>query len=279
MNNPPSGNNYGHQETRTGDNVNGGYYTLLPDGRVLRVDYRVDPTSGFVAKIRYNQSDGGNAAEHVDLGGGRQDDPQSQGPQKTTYGGVNSSNAGSDTILSESGTAITFNDEQPAGSQSENGNQENLNDDNVRGDSGYGMPELGFEEGQSTKPEVENVHHNSDNDQPDPMNIPKISGEQGISNFSDSELQILLNEVLKNYTDTEELPLPVDSSLSLVDISSFNGNLSNSGTTNSFPAFPDINLSDIFNLESSPSGGFDPKFPAPPVFIPLDDNNDLSDTR
>ncbi|CAG0919389.1 unnamed protein product, partial [Notodromas monacha] len=47
------GNNYGHQEQRQGDNTQGEYRVLLPDGRVQIVSYRVSGDSGFVANVEY----------------------------------------------------------------------------------------------------------------------------------------------------------------------------------------------------------------------------------
>ncbi|XP_071547098.1 pupal cuticle protein Edg-84A-like [Panulirus ornatus] len=41
---PPSGNFYGHQEHRDGDVTRGSYYVLLPDTRLMRVEYYVDQT-------------------------------------------------------------------------------------------------------------------------------------------------------------------------------------------------------------------------------------------
>nr|XP_027216604.1 cuticle protein 19.8-like [Penaeus vannamei] len=39
VNDPPSGNDFGHQEARDGPNTQGSYYVLLPDGRLQRVTY------------------------------------------------------------------------------------------------------------------------------------------------------------------------------------------------------------------------------------------------
>nr|XP_027233713.1 pro-resilin-like [Penaeus vannamei] len=42
VNDPPSGNDFGHQEARDGPNTQGSYYVLLPDGRLQRVTYTVN---------------------------------------------------------------------------------------------------------------------------------------------------------------------------------------------------------------------------------------------
>ncbi|XP_047472485.1 pro-resilin-like [Penaeus chinensis] len=52
-NDPSSGNDFGHQETRDGDNTQGSYYVLLPDGRLQRVTYSVNGDSGYVADVTY----------------------------------------------------------------------------------------------------------------------------------------------------------------------------------------------------------------------------------
>ncbi|XP_063608161.1 pro-resilin-like [Penaeus indicus] len=53
VNDPPSGNDFGHQEARDGDNTQGSYYVLLPDGRLQRVTYTVNGDSGYVADVTY----------------------------------------------------------------------------------------------------------------------------------------------------------------------------------------------------------------------------------
>ncbi|XP_042886243.1 pro-resilin-like [Penaeus japonicus] len=50
VNDPPSGNDFGHQESRDGDYTEGSYYVLLPDGRLQRVTYNVNGDSGYVAR-------------------------------------------------------------------------------------------------------------------------------------------------------------------------------------------------------------------------------------
>ncbi|XP_069164021.1 pro-resilin-like [Procambarus clarkii] len=49
----PSGNDFGHQESRDGYNTQGAYYVLLPDGRLQRVSYTVNGDSGYVAQVEY----------------------------------------------------------------------------------------------------------------------------------------------------------------------------------------------------------------------------------
>ncbi|XP_042239701.1 pro-resilin-like isoform X2 [Homarus americanus] len=49
----PSGNDFGHEESRDGDNTQGSYYVLLPDGRLQRVTYTVNGNSGYVAEVTY----------------------------------------------------------------------------------------------------------------------------------------------------------------------------------------------------------------------------------
>nr|XP_027215392.1 pro-resilin-like [Penaeus vannamei] len=53
VNDPPSGNDFGHQEARDGPNTQGSYYVLLPDGRLQKVAYTVNGDSGYVADVTY----------------------------------------------------------------------------------------------------------------------------------------------------------------------------------------------------------------------------------
>ncbi|XP_063608172.1 pro-resilin-like [Penaeus indicus] len=53
VNDQPSGNDFGHEEARDGDNTQGSYYVLLPDGRLQRVTYNVNGDSGYVADVTY----------------------------------------------------------------------------------------------------------------------------------------------------------------------------------------------------------------------------------
>ncbi|XP_068209728.1 pro-resilin-like [Palaemon carinicauda] len=48
-----SGNDFGHQESRDGDNTQGSYYVQLPDGRLQKVSYYVNGDSGYVAEVSY----------------------------------------------------------------------------------------------------------------------------------------------------------------------------------------------------------------------------------
>lgn len=53
VNDASSGNDFGQQETRDGDNTQGSYYVQLPDGRLQTVNYYVNGDSGFVADVTY----------------------------------------------------------------------------------------------------------------------------------------------------------------------------------------------------------------------------------
>lgn len=44
---------YGHEESRDGDQTKGKYHVLLPDGRIQNVNYWADP-SGYHAKVSYS---------------------------------------------------------------------------------------------------------------------------------------------------------------------------------------------------------------------------------
>ena len=59
---PQSGNDYSHQESRQGDQAQGSYQVLLPDGRTLIVEYEANE-NGYQPKIRYegeaNTNNGG----------------------------------------------------------------------------------------------------------------------------------------------------------------------------------------------------------------------------
>nr|XP_027228697.1 pro-resilin-like [Penaeus vannamei] len=48
-----SGNDFGHQESRDGDDTQGSYYVQLPDGRLQKVTYHVDGDDGYVAEVSY----------------------------------------------------------------------------------------------------------------------------------------------------------------------------------------------------------------------------------
>ena len=47
------GNDFGHEETRDGDQTEGSYYNHLPDGRQQKVKYNVNGYSGYVADVTY----------------------------------------------------------------------------------------------------------------------------------------------------------------------------------------------------------------------------------
>ncbi|XP_071541400.1 uncharacterized protein [Panulirus ornatus] len=49
----PSGNDFGHQEARDGDDTQGSYYVQLPDGRLQTVNYNVQGDSGYLAQVNY----------------------------------------------------------------------------------------------------------------------------------------------------------------------------------------------------------------------------------
>ena len=79
VNDPPSGNDYGQHESRDGDNTQGSYFVLLPDGRLQRVEYTVSGDSGFVAQVTYE-----GEAQFPQQGYGK---PQpSYGPPAQSYG-------------------------------------------------------------------------------------------------------------------------------------------------------------------------------------------------
>ncbi|XP_068209973.1 cuticle protein 7-like [Palaemon carinicauda] len=48
-----SSNEFGHQETRDGDDTQGSYYVQLPDGRLQKVSYHVDDDDGYIAEVSY----------------------------------------------------------------------------------------------------------------------------------------------------------------------------------------------------------------------------------
>ncbi|KAK4874563.1 hypothetical protein RN001_013923 [Aquatica leii] len=57
VDNPPTKTYFGQNESGdTAGKVLGSYYTLLPDGRIMTVEYRVDGQSGYVPRISYKQS-------------------------------------------------------------------------------------------------------------------------------------------------------------------------------------------------------------------------------
>ncbi|XP_071541413.1 cuticle protein 8-like [Panulirus ornatus] len=54
VNDPPSGNNFGQQESRDNDNTQGSYTVQLSDGRLQTVNYYVNGDSGFIADVNYD---------------------------------------------------------------------------------------------------------------------------------------------------------------------------------------------------------------------------------
>ncbi|KAH9636348.1 hypothetical protein HF086_002582 [Spodoptera exigua] len=48
-----TGNDFGHQEAKSGDKTHGSYHVLLPDGRLQQVKYSAGP-DGFHADISYD---------------------------------------------------------------------------------------------------------------------------------------------------------------------------------------------------------------------------------
>ncbi|KAK3849883.1 hypothetical protein Pcinc_043376 [Petrolisthes cinctipes] len=49
-----SGNDFGQQEARDGENTQGSYYVQLPDGRLQKVTYLVDGDDGYIADVKYD---------------------------------------------------------------------------------------------------------------------------------------------------------------------------------------------------------------------------------
>ena len=49
----PSSNDFGQQESRNGDQTSGTYYVALPDGRTQKVTYSVSGDGGYQADVTY----------------------------------------------------------------------------------------------------------------------------------------------------------------------------------------------------------------------------------
>ncbi|XP_071449995.1 pro-resilin-like [Hetaerina americana] len=58
VNDPESGNNFGHKEQREGERAQGEYHVLLPDGRTQIVTYTADER-GYMPEVRYEGGGGG----------------------------------------------------------------------------------------------------------------------------------------------------------------------------------------------------------------------------
>ena len=50
VNDPPTGQSFGHSEKRQGDDTRGSYFVELPDGRMQRVTYTAGP-DGYRAQV------------------------------------------------------------------------------------------------------------------------------------------------------------------------------------------------------------------------------------
>lgn len=74
----PSGNDFGHRESRDGSRTEGRYYVLLPDGRKQVVTYYADET-GYHPTITYEDVGTGN--------GGGYNYPNGQGGNNGGNGG------------------------------------------------------------------------------------------------------------------------------------------------------------------------------------------------
>jgi len=57
VNDPNSGSDFGHEESRQDEDAKGTYFVLLPDGRKQIVEYEADE-EGFKPMIRYEEAQG-----------------------------------------------------------------------------------------------------------------------------------------------------------------------------------------------------------------------------
>ncbi|XP_046400415.1 pro-resilin-like [Ischnura elegans] len=70
VNDPESGNNFGHKEQREGERAQGEYHVLLPDGRTQIVTYTADER-GYMPEVRYEGGNGGAGGYGRGPAGGR----------------------------------------------------------------------------------------------------------------------------------------------------------------------------------------------------------------
>ncbi|XP_068084796.1 pro-resilin-like [Anabrus simplex] len=68
----PSGNDFGQNESSDGSNVQGTYYVVLPDGRRQTVKYTANDATGYVADVQYSGggAGGGGGGAFAAPGGG-----------------------------------------------------------------------------------------------------------------------------------------------------------------------------------------------------------------
>lgn len=78
VNDPQSGNDFGHEEARQGDQAEGKYYVLLPDGRRQIVEYTANE-EGYKPMIRY-EGEANNAGGGYPRGGNFGGRGGAQGP-------------------------------------------------------------------------------------------------------------------------------------------------------------------------------------------------------
>ncbi|XP_071541411.1 pro-resilin-like [Panulirus ornatus] len=62
----PSSNEFGHQETRDGDDTQGSYYVELPNGRLQKVVYTVYGDDGYQPLVTYSESDESDESDEFD---------------------------------------------------------------------------------------------------------------------------------------------------------------------------------------------------------------------